>query len=146
MIKDSGERREFSTGAVRDMAVGKGRCDLMPLNIVAALMNDEIICSIASFQQTGLVIHLYTALGAFSKFYEKGLPDMMLEVSKHYEEGCIKYGENNWQKGLPISCYIDSMVRHYLKFIRGDDDEEHGRAFVWSNVLCVGTKQKNTNV
>ena len=29
-IKDSGERREFSTGAVRDMAEGKGRCDLLP--------------------------------------------------------------------------------------------------------------------
>lgn len=34
-IKDSGERREFETGAVRDIAEGKGRCDLMPLDIVA---------------------------------------------------------------------------------------------------------------
>lgn len=30
MIKDSGERRKFSTGAVRDMQVGKGRMDLLP--------------------------------------------------------------------------------------------------------------------
>lgn len=29
-IKDSGTRREFSTGAVRDMAEGKGRMDLLP--------------------------------------------------------------------------------------------------------------------
>ena len=29
-VKDSGERREFSTGAVRDMRVGKGRFDLIP--------------------------------------------------------------------------------------------------------------------
>lgn len=29
-IKDSGERREFETGAVRDMAAGKGRMDLLP--------------------------------------------------------------------------------------------------------------------
>lgn len=29
-IKDSGERREFKTGAVRDMHDGKGRMDLMP--------------------------------------------------------------------------------------------------------------------
>ena len=34
MIKDSGERREFSTGAVRDIAEGKGRCDLLPLDCV----------------------------------------------------------------------------------------------------------------
>lgn len=30
MIKDSGERTEFSTGAVRDMKKGKGRMDLLP--------------------------------------------------------------------------------------------------------------------
>lgn len=29
-IKDSGDRREFDTGAVRDMAEGKGRMDLLP--------------------------------------------------------------------------------------------------------------------
>ena len=29
-IKDSGERREFETGAVRDIQEGKGRMDLLP--------------------------------------------------------------------------------------------------------------------
>lgn len=30
MIKDSGERTQFDTGAVRDMHTGKGRMDLLP--------------------------------------------------------------------------------------------------------------------
>lgn len=30
MIKDSGNRRQFDTGAVRDMQEGKGRMDLLP--------------------------------------------------------------------------------------------------------------------
>lgn len=30
MIKDSGERTRFDTGAVRDMHTGKGRMDLLP--------------------------------------------------------------------------------------------------------------------
>jgi hypothetical protein len=30
VVKDSGERRQFETGAVRDKAVGKGRFDLIP--------------------------------------------------------------------------------------------------------------------
>ena len=30
MIKDSGERRAFDTGAVRDIQEGKGRMDLLP--------------------------------------------------------------------------------------------------------------------
>lgn len=29
-LQDSGNRREFDTGAVRDMQEGKGRCDLLP--------------------------------------------------------------------------------------------------------------------
>jgi hypothetical protein len=37
MLKDSGERREFTTGAVRDCATGKGRYDLIPPEAVRAL-------------------------------------------------------------------------------------------------------------
>ena len=40
-IKDSGSRREFSTGAHRDNAKGKGRCDLLPLRQVAKVMADK---------------------------------------------------------------------------------------------------------
>lgn len=36
-IKDSGQRRDFKTGAVRDMASGKGRFDLIPWEVVRAL-------------------------------------------------------------------------------------------------------------
>ena len=37
MIKDSGDRTQFATGAVRDMGSGKGRCDLVPWNDVMDL-------------------------------------------------------------------------------------------------------------
>ena len=37
MIKDSGDRTQFETGAVRDMGSGKGRCDLVPWNAVMDL-------------------------------------------------------------------------------------------------------------
>lgn len=40
-IKDSGTRREFETGAVRDMSEGKGRMDLLPW---AAIMEVAIHC------------------------------------------------------------------------------------------------------
>ena len=36
-IKDSGERTEFSTGAVRDMHEGKGRFDLLPMCVLLRL-------------------------------------------------------------------------------------------------------------
>lgn len=36
-LKDSGNRREFSSGAVRDSNEGKGRCDLLPLDVLGEL-------------------------------------------------------------------------------------------------------------
>ena len=43
IIKDSGDRTEFSTGAVRDMREGKGRCDLMPLEVVAKMHSRQLL-------------------------------------------------------------------------------------------------------
>lgn len=37
MIKDSGERTEFQSGAVRDMHEGKGRLDLLPCSAILEL-------------------------------------------------------------------------------------------------------------
>lgn len=36
-LKDSGERRQFTTGAVRDRAAGKGRYDLLPMQLLMRL-------------------------------------------------------------------------------------------------------------
>lgn len=140
-IKDSGNRTEFETGAVRDMREGKGRCDLMPLDVVASILRDPIIDEIARFQEGGKdVTYLYKAL--LNCPQSEVFPDvytMFLEVAKHFEAGCKKYGEDNWRKGIPAKCYIDSAVRHYLKFLRGDKDEPHDRAFVWNILCCIWT-------
>lgn len=72
MIKDSGDRTEFETGAKRDMHAGKGRMDLLP-------------------------------------WYG------IMEVSKHCEEGALKYGEHNVDKGIPLHSLLDSASRHLAK-------------------------------
>ena len=137
MIADSGERREFETGAVRDMAEGKGRCDLMPLDVVAAVMGDIVIRAISNFQIYGTRENLIYAMNQFIyENYDDNTYEAMLDVSKHFEEGAKKYGEYNWQKGLPEWCYIDSAVRHYLKYKMGETSERHDRAFMW-NIMCL---------
>lgn len=136
MIADSGNRREFETGAVRDIADGKGRCDLLPLLEVASLFNDHVLPMISDFMQTGKTEFLKKAIQFFCVESRKDLYTTLLEVSKHFEEGCKKYGERNWEKGIPLHCYMDSAIRHYFKFLRGDTDERHDRAFVW-NILCA---------
>lgn len=142
VIKDSGARTKFATGAVRDIQDGKGRCDLMPLDVVATVLGggdeehaDSILKNIALFQVTGDTELLYLSLGVMARAFEH-IEGMILETAIHFEEGAKKYGENNWQKGIPVKRYIDSAVRHYLKWLRGDDDEPHARAFCW-NIMCA---------
>ena len=134
MIKDSGNRMEFASGAVRDIQEGKGRCDLLPLDAVAFVLSNPALALIAKFQQGAGKMALADALRVSGVFCD--VHTTFLEVAKHFEEGAKKYGERNWQKGIPVRCYIDSAVRHYLKYLRGDNDEPHDRAFCW-NLLCA---------
>nr|DAY68082.1 MAG TPA: hypothetical protein [Caudoviricetes sp.] len=146
MIKDSGNRTEYETGAVRDIQEGKGRCDLLPLDVVinwlqytelADSHEVHVLSCIEQYRKRENTYLLYKALDlfAYAADYANAI-DVIFEVSKHFEEGAKKYGENNWQKGIPESSYIDSAVRHYLKWLRGDKDERHDRAFVW-NIMCL---------
>lgn len=90
-IKDSGDRTEFSTGAVRDMHEGKGDMASVPWEAI-------------------------------------------LRLSKHYENGAKKYERWNFRKGIPVSSFIDSAVRHLAKYQCGCDDEDHLAAAAF-NVL-----------
>ena len=114
VIKDSGNRREFESGAVRDMQEGKGRCDLMPLEVVGITTGQPIILKMKMFLDTGKTDYLYECLNDFVPAFDRGEKEysatyisdiryctMFLEVAKHFEDGAKKYGENNWQKGIP---------------------------------------------
>ena len=147
MIKDGGARTVLGTGAVRDIKTAEnGRCDLLPLDVIAEFVPgengaDDILRYIARFQDSGVALYLNFALNYFlenAKQYN-GWADMLLDVSIHYAEGCEKYAENNWKLGIPCKSYIDSAVRHVLKWYRGDNDERHDRAFVWNILGCIWT-------
>ena len=144
ILKDSGMRQEFDTGAVRDVTEGKGRCDLLPLDVISELLKREyayvdILSLIDKFMATMDEEYLYKAILKFGKIRYRNTPDMLLELAIHFEDGCKKYGERNWEKGMPVKRYIDSGVRHYLKWLRGDEDEPHDRAFVWNMVCAIWT-------
>lgn len=150
-LKDSGSRREFDSGAVRDVQEGKGRCDLLPLDVVSSFLggyyskgpvhhpNDEVIEFINQYVRNGDTGNLYTAIYKFCSERSIHPCTAILEVAKHYEDGARKYQERNWEKGIPLHCYIDSGVRHYLKHIRGDRDEPHDRAFLWNMLGAIWT-------
>jgi hypothetical protein len=92
-IKDSGERSVYSSGAMRDNSVNKGRFDLMS---------------------------------------GQGL----LRLARWYELGGRKYTDRNYERGMPISRYVDAAFRHLVKYMMGCDDEDHLSAVAW-NVFAI---------
>lgn len=143
-IKDSGNRTEFGTGAVRDIQEDKGRVDLVPLGSIASLFVPDIgyiLENISYFMETGNVNYLRSSIHGFCTFNDWSLPKCILEVSMHYKQGAEKYGERNWEKGIPLHSYIDSGVRHFLKHIDGQMDERHDRAFAWNMLGAIWTME-----
>lgn len=142
-IKDSGNRREFASGAVRDIQEGKGRFDLVPLDVVSKLVDENYIRSIldevSAFMSDKNINYILNAIDLFCKYRGWTISKALLEVSIHYEEGAKKYGEHNWEKGIPTHCYIDSGIRHLIKYYDKWDDEPHDRAFIWNMIGLVWT-------
>ena len=102
-ILDSGTRRAFETGSVRDAQDGKGRMDLLPW---AAIM----------------------------------------EVSKHCENGCKKYGEHNVDLGQNTSVFADSAARHLAKWMEGWNDEPHLLAAAWNLLWAIQMELKRPDL
>lgn len=142
-ILDSGVRREFESGAVRDIAEGKGRMDLLPLAEIAEYASHRqvnaprftlslMFTEMQKFVSGGDIGRLYHLIDSFISDHYSSLEDAILDLSIHYEQGAIKYAERNWERGISCHCYVDSALRHGLKLLRGDTDEPHGRAFLWN--------------
>lgn len=146
-LQDSGARREFGSGAVRDIEVGKGRTDLLPLTQISHLMEDGLFLFVGEYMKTGNVEFIYDAIKLFiKKAFSGDYSAAMIELSKQYEDGALKYSQRNWQKGMDVHCFIDSGMRHYLKYLRGDYDERHDRAVLWNLLGAIWTSENRPSL
>lgn len=98
-VKDSGQRRAFSTGSQRDGATGKGRYDLISPIALAAL-------------------------------------------ARLYERGAAKYDARNWERGQPVSVFMDCALRHLQKHLAGFRDEDHLAAAMWNVAGLIHTEHQ----
>jgi hypothetical protein len=74
----------------------------------------------------------------------KGRMDLLpwraiMELSRIYEDGCLKYGDRNWEKGIPLSRYADSGPRHFAKWMIGRTDEPHLDMAIWNFMSMLDT-------
>lgn len=77
---------------------------------------------------TGAVRDMHTGKGRMDLLPWRGI----ISVSQLCEEGALKYGERNVDKGIPLHSLLDSAARHLAKHIAGETDEDHLRAAAWN--------------
>lgn len=63
----------------------------------------------------------------------------MLRLAQHYENGAKKYGDRNWEKGQPVHEFLNSAMRHLMRFIAGENGEDHLSAVAWNVFGAIHT-------
>lgn len=66
----------------------------------------------------------------------------MFRLAGLYERGAVKYGDNNWAKGQPLSRYLDSAERHLYEVKAGLKDEDHAVAVAWNMFSFIATVER----
>jgi hypothetical protein len=57
------------------------------------------------------------------------------------ERGAARYGDRNWEKGIPLMRHIDSLKRHLDQFIEGHTDEDHLAHMLANAMMLVHTEE-----
>lgn len=80
----------------------------------------------------------------FTRDITKGKPrydliphEMLTRVAELYARGADKYGESNWKladknNSEEIDRFKASAFRHFMQWVRGDEDEDHLSAVVFN--------------
>ena len=72
--------------------------------------------------------------------YDLISPIGLYHLAMHYTNGAKKYGDRNWEKGQPLSRYVESLERHIQKAKVGLEDEDHWSAISWNAIGFIHTK------
>lgn len=70
----------------------------------------------------------------------------LLRVSRHMEEALKEHEERNWEKGMPMHCFLDSSMRHLFKYMDGWDDEDHLAAAASNILMAMWTEDRHPSM
>lgn len=87
---------------------------------------------------TGAVRDKQTGKGRFDLLPAQA----MLRLARHFEKGSIKYAPRNWERGIPVSRFLDSALRHAFSFLEGKGDEDHLVAAAWNLIAALETETR----
>lgn len=152
-IKMDGEYHEFEGGAIRYTKTGKGRFDLIPLEILKPVCEKitadplieayttemDVLIAMVNRDPVELIIDITAVKYGEGEFTADAFSWMLRDLAIHYEKGAEKYGVDNWKKGIPASSFWDSGCRHTCQFISGMEDEPHWISAIWNMIGYLWT-------
>ena len=65
----------------------------------------------------------------------------LLRVARHMENSLDTHEERNWERGLPMHCFLDSAMRHVFKYMDGRTDEDHLAAAATNLLMALWTEE-----
>lgn len=63
-------------------------------------------------------------------------PDALVGCTRVLEFGLEKYSRGNWKKGLEVVGIMDSMMRHLIAYMNGEDNDPESDLPHCSHILC----------
>lgn len=78
----------------------------------------------------------------------RGRPDLLppralMEIAKQFERGANKYGDRTWENGMPVEWCLESALRHLLKHMAGQDDEDHLVAAATNLLMMIELRERS---
>jgi len=131
----------FDTGAVRDTT--DYRYDLMSPHLCDLIFVAEghyrtlarFLLELRQYPSTDNSRFLLDTLEKFVRAIAAPLSIPHL-YSQALHEGTVKYGERNWEKGIPEDNLVNHALYHLFRLYAGDQSENHLSHLVW-NVITI---------
>jgi hypothetical protein len=69
--------------------------------------------------------------------YDLVSPIGLREVARACAEGAEKYGDWNWEKGMPVHDLLNHAIAHIYGFLSGDRSEPHLGHAAWNLLAAI---------
>lgn len=159
---ESSTKNVFAGGGERESKLGKGNFAIIPQRVLSEILTELDTANIMAYENhtiiainnivndkpisaiCRLIYDLAHVRDNAYEYVEKTLAFTLLRLSKHFQEGAIKYGLNNWKRGIPAASFKDSAIRHITQYITAHPDskekELHYVSAIW-NLVCLRQHQ-----
>ena len=73
--------------------------------------------------------------------YDLVSPIGLREVARTCAEGAAKYGDWNWEKGMPVHDLLNHAIAHVYQYLSGDRSEPHLPHAAWNLLAAIHSEE-----